>query len=101
MKGGAKGKTEIGTGEAYVREGISRIQELTKRSICLGRWRIGTEADIGKLENEIGMDERDVENRGREIKFNQSNNEKVLLFENRRREGELDGNTVYWEYKKG
>ena len=24
-----------------------------------------------------------------------------LLSENRRREGELDGNTIYWEYKKG
>ena len=24
-----------------------------------------------------------------------------LFFENRRREGELDGNTVYWELKKG
>ena len=24
-----------------------------------------------------------------------------LFFENRRREGKLDGNTVYWELKKG
>ncbi len=25
----------------------------------------------------------------------------AYFYENRRREGELDGNTVYWEYKKG
>ena len=25
----------------------------------------------------------------------------VYSNENRKREGELDGNTVYWEYKKG
>ena len=25
----------------------------------------------------------------------------VYFNENRKREGELDGNTVYWEYKKG
>ena len=56
----------------------------------------------------MGRDGREHENKGekeiRELKIGTDMEGKLNLVycdENRKREGELDGNTVYWEYKKG
>ena len=43
-----------------------------------------------------GGKNKDGNERGVSFKFDND-----LFFENRRREGELEGNTVYWELKKG
>ena len=66
-------------------------EETTARSERL-RKLIGVISDPGHLENRIKDRDDNMEVR---------DDVNLSFFENRRREGELDGNTVYWEYKKG